>query len=126
MRKESKARTGPVWFIIDIPRNILIGLLIAYRKLISPLYGDVCRYFPSCSAYGLESVTKHGAVKGTGLTAWRILRCNPFSHGGVDHVPESRRIWPDGKLPKIIVLNHPVIPDDEDDAAPRGHKEPDR
>ena len=125
MRMDTEPRTGPLWFVIDIPRNILIGLLIAYRKIISPLYGDVCRYFPSCSAYGLEAVTQHGAVKGIGLTAWRVLRCNPFSHGGVDHVPDGRRIWPEGKLPKIIVLNHPVIPDDEDTAT-CGHKEPDR
>ena len=125
MRKDTAPRTGTFWFIIDIPRNILIGLLVAYRKLISPLYGDVCRYFPSCSAYGLEAVTQHGVLKGIVLTLWRILRCNPWSHGGVDHVPEGPRIWPEDKLPKIIVLNHPVIPDDED-AAASGHKELDR
>lgn len=122
MRKDSAPRTGLLWFIIDIPRNAAIGLLKIYRKIISPLYGDVCRYFPSCSAYGLEAVTQHGVIKGAGLTTWRILRCNPWSHGGVDHVPEGPRIWPEGKLPRIIVLNHPVIPDDED-AAESGRKE---
>lgn len=125
MRKDPTSRTGIFWFLVDIPRNILLGLLMAYRKIVSPLYGDVCKYFPSCSAYGLEAVTQHGAIKGIGLTAWRVVRCNPFSHGGVDHVPEGRRVWPEGKLPKIIVLNHPVIPDDEDTAM-CGHKEPDR
>ncbi|MDR4534919.1 membrane protein insertion efficiency factor YidD [Glutamicibacter sp. PS] len=125
MRKDTVPRTGVFWFLIDIPRNLLIALLIAYRKVISPIYGDVCRYFPSCSAYGLEAVTQHGAIKGIGLTTWRVLRCNPFSHGGVDHVPEGPRIWPKGKVPRIIVLNHPVIPDDED-AAESGNKELDR
>ncbi|HJX80346.1 MULTISPECIES: membrane protein insertion efficiency factor YidD [Micrococcaceae] len=125
MRKDLTPRTGVLWFIIDIPRNLLIGFLKTYRKIISPIYGDVCRYFPSCSAYGLEAVTQHGAIKGIVLTAWRVLRCNPFSHGGVDQVPEGPRIWPEGKLPRIIVLNHPVIPDDED-AADSGHKELDR
>ncbi|MHC6178266.1 membrane protein insertion efficiency factor YidD [Glutamicibacter endophyticus] len=125
MRKDTVPRTGVFWFLIDIPRNLLIALLIAYRKVISPIYGDVCRYFPSCSAYGLEAVTQHGAIKGIGLTTWRVLRCNPFSHGGVDHVPEGPRIWPEGKVPRIIVLNHPVIPDDED-AAESGNKELDR
>jgi len=102
--------------LVDIPRILLIGVIVGYRKVISPLYGDVCRYFPSCSAYGLEAVTVHGAVKGSGLAAWRVLRCNPWSHGGIDHVPAGRRIWPEGKAPKIMVLNHPPIPADDDAA----------
>ncbi len=61
--------------------------LTAYRKTISPLYGDVCRYYPSCSHYTLQAIQQHGAVKGIGLGAWRLLRCNPFSKGGVDDVP---------------------------------------
>lgn len=94
---------------------------MVYRKIVSPIYGDVCRYFPSCSAYGLEAVTVHGAIKGIGLTIWRVLRCNPFSHGGIDYVPDGRRIWPEGKTPKIMVMNHPPIPADEDAAdAARG------
>lgn len=117
----ARPRTGPIWFLIDIPRNLIVIFLMAYRKLISPLYGDVCRYFPSCSAYGLEAVTVHGAVKGSVLTGWRILRCNPFSHGGIDYVPAGHRVWPEGKTPKIMVLNHPPIPADEDAAdADRG------
>jgi putative membrane protein insertion efficiency factor len=106
---------------LDVPRQLLILLLKAYRKVFSPLYGDVCRYFPSCSAYALEAVTVHGAVKGAGLAAWRVCRCNPWSHGGIDHVPPGRRIWPEGKTPKIMVLNHPPIPPDDDAAdAARG------
>ncbi|GAA1176247.1 hypothetical protein HNR09_001426 [Nesterenkonia xinjiangensis] len=96
------------------PSAILTALLKAYRKVISPLYGQVCSYYPSCSAYGLEAVTVHGAVRGSVFTAWRILRCNPFTGGGVDHVPVGRRIWPGGSAPSIIETNHPPIPLDHD------------
>ncbi len=70
-------------------KYLLIGFLKLWRKLISPLYGDVCKYYPTCSAYGLESLRVHGAVKGSALTIWRLLRCNPWSHGGIDPVPGS-------------------------------------
>lgn len=112
-----QASGGVVRFILDVPRNLIIGFLKAYRKLVSPLYGDVCKYFPSCSAYALEAVTVHGAVKGVAYSTWRILRCNPMSHGGIDHVPPGGRIWPEGELPKIMVLNHPPIPPDDDERA---------
>lgn len=101
-------------FFWHLPRNVLIGLLMGYRKVVSPLYGPVCRFFPSCSAYALEAVTIHGAVKGTWLAARRLVRCHPWNDGGVDHVPEGRRTWPQESVPRIIVLNHPVIPADED------------
>jgi putative membrane protein insertion efficiency factor len=68
------------------PRNTLIGFVVIWRKIISPLYGDVCRYYPSCSSYGLGSLQQHGVIKGVPLTIWRILRCNPWSSGGVDEV----------------------------------------
>lgn len=70
-----------------LPRNLVLVLLAAYRAVISPLYGDVCSYYPSCSAYAVGAVQQHGAVKGAGLSVWRILRCNPWSRGGVDDVP---------------------------------------
>ncbi len=69
-----------------IPRNLVLGFLTAYRKVISPMYGDVCAYYPSCSAYAVGAVQQHGAVKGAMLSAWRILRCNPWTSGGVDDV----------------------------------------
>ncbi len=93
-----------VW---NLPRNILILLLKAYRKVISPLYGQVCRFFPSCSAYALEAVTVHGAVKGTWLAARRLVRCHPWNAGGVDHVPAGHREWPVGQTPTIVVMNNP-------------------
>lgn len=66
---------------------LMIGFIKAWRAVISPLYGNVCKYYPSCSAYGLKAVQTHGALKGGWLTIWRIMRCNPWSHGGYDPVP---------------------------------------
>ena len=81
------------WFVWLLPRNVGVLLIRAYRAVVSPLYGDVCRYYPSCSAYGLGSVQHRGLVVGSLLTGWRILRCNPWSRGGVDDVrmPLHRR-----------------------------------
>ncbi|MCF8535830.1 MAG: membrane protein insertion efficiency factor YidD [Rhodoluna sp.] len=73
-------------FVWLAPRNLLILFVKGYRKVISPLYGDVCRYYPSCSAYGLGQFQQRGVVYGSALTAWRILRCNPWAQGGVDQV----------------------------------------
>jgi len=75
-------------------KYLIIALLRAYRFAISPLYGQVCRYHPSCSAYALEAVTEHGSIKGSWLAVRRIARCNPWSRGGYDPVPpkSSRRV----------------------------------
>lgn len=69
----------------------IIWFLKAYRLLISPLYGQVCRYHPSCSAYALEAVTVHGALKGSWLGARRLSRCHPWAAGGYDPVPPRTR-----------------------------------
>lgn len=68
-------------------KKIIIGLIIFYRKYLSPLKSTKCPYFPSCSQYGLEAVERYGVLKGGFLCIWRILRCNPFSQGGYDPVP---------------------------------------
>ncbi|MEY4397262.1 MAG: rane protein insertion efficiency factor YidD [Actinomycetota bacterium] len=78
-----------------LPRNLFVAFILGWRKLISPLYGDVCRYHPSCSAYGLGVVQQFGLVRGSALAAWRILRCNPWSRGGIDDVPARM----DGNFP---------------------------
>ena len=66
-------------------KKIMIWLIKFYQKYLSPLKSTP--YIPTCSQYGLEAVEKYGALKGGLLALWRILRCNPFSHGGYDPVP---------------------------------------
>ncbi|KAA1426764.1 membrane protein insertion efficiency factor YidD [Nocardioides antri] len=68
-------------------RWLLVALLRGYRAVISPIYGEVCRYYPSCSAYALEAVRTHGSIKGSWLAVRRVARCHPWAAGGVDHVP---------------------------------------
>ena len=70
-----------------ILKKLMIALIKFYKKYISPMKTTKCPYYPSCSQYGLEAIQKYGAVKGSILAAWRILRCNPFSSGGYDPVP---------------------------------------
>jgi uncharacterized protein len=63
--------------------------IVGYRRWISPLFGPVCRFQPTCSAYALEALRTHGAVRGTWLTVRRLGRCHPFNPGGYDQVPPS-------------------------------------
>jgi hypothetical protein len=76
--------------VLLLPRNAAVLLLRAYRAVISPLYGDVCRYYPSCSAYALGAIQQHGLVVGTVLGVVRIARCHPWAAGGVDDVPHKK------------------------------------
>ena len=69
------------------PARALLGLLSAYKLVVSPFFAGSCRYVPSCSAYAREAVERHGAIRGTCLAAWRLARCHPFSRGGLDQVP---------------------------------------
>jgi len=75
-------------FLLLAPRNACVVILRVYRAVISPLYGDVCRYYPSCSAYTLEAIQQYGVVRGTWMGSKRIARCHPWAAGGVDDVPE--------------------------------------
>ncbi|MDD4914575.1 MAG: membrane protein insertion efficiency factor YidD [Methylococcales bacterium] len=68
---------------------LLIALIRAYKYFISPLLGPRCRFYPSCSSYGLEAIQLHGALKGSYLTLRRLLKCHPFHEGGIDPVPEK-------------------------------------
>jgi conserved hypothetical protein YidD len=77
-------------FLWLLPRNLCVIILRGYRAVISPLYGDVCRYYPSCSGYALGAIQQHGVIKGVALGAWRIARCHPWARGGVDDVPAPR------------------------------------
>ncbi|WP_057735599.1 membrane protein insertion efficiency factor YidD [Liquorilactobacillus uvarum] len=68
--------------------KLLITLVRAYQKFISPFFPPSCRYYPTCSQYMLEALKKHGALKGTLMGIARLLRCHPFVRGGYDPVPE--------------------------------------
>lgn len=70
-------------------KALLLGLIRFYRRAISPHTKPCCKYIPTCSAYGLEAIERFGALKGGLLTLWRILRCNPWSRGGYDPVPQG-------------------------------------
>jgi putative membrane protein insertion efficiency factor len=69
-------------------KKILQFFIKLYRKFLSPILPQSCRFTPSCSEYALEALEKHGAIKGTILSAYRVLRCNPFCRGGYDPVPD--------------------------------------
>ena len=75
--------------LVDLPRRFLIALVRAYRLLLSPWLGSSCRFEPTCSAYALQALQRHGALAGTGLTLARIARCHPWCAGGHDPVPDA-------------------------------------
>jgi len=72
-------------------KHLLIKLIRIYQRGISPLTPPSCRFTPTCSNYAVEALQKHGAIKGSLLTIWRILRCNPFGKGGYDPVPKTNK-----------------------------------
>lgn len=72
----------------QLPRRALMALVRAYRLLLSPWLGSSCRFEPSCSAYALQALDRHGAAAGTGLTLYRLVRCHPFCEAGHDPVPD--------------------------------------
>lgn len=71
-------------------KSLFIGIIRFYQRWISPMTPPSCRFYPTCSHYGIEAFRQHGAIKGLWLTAIRILKCHPFHPGGVDLVPEKR------------------------------------
>jgi putative membrane protein insertion efficiency factor len=71
-------------------RHVAALPIYAYRWLVSPLLGPRCKYHPTCSRYALDALHEHGVVRGLVLAGWRLLRCNPWSHGGVDHARDQR------------------------------------
>ncbi|MBI5352282.1 MAG: membrane protein insertion efficiency factor YidD [Chloroflexi bacterium] len=74
--------------LVNWPRIAVLALIRLYQMLVSPmLAANTCRFYPSCSHYGYQSVYKYGALKGSLMAVWRVLRCNPFNPGGYDPVP---------------------------------------
>jgi putative membrane protein insertion efficiency factor len=85
--KEPRLRDLP-FSIWHIPRFILLALIRIYQFTISPaLPPNTCRFYPTCSHYGYQAIYKYGALKGTVMAVWRVLRCNPYNVGGFDPVP---------------------------------------
>jgi putative membrane protein insertion efficiency factor len=76
-------------FAMSLPRRLLIGLVQAYRLLLKAWIGNDCRFEPSCSAYALQALRRHGAAAGSYLAAARIVRCHPWCDGGHDAVPAA-------------------------------------
>jgi putative membrane protein insertion efficiency factor len=71
---------------------LALGPIRFYQRFISPAFPRRCKYHPTCSAYAVEAIQRYGILKGTAMAAWRILRCNPFSHGGYDPVPAAKTV----------------------------------
>lgn len=92
---------------VSMPARLLIAPVRWYQRYVSPALPPSCRYYPSCSEYAVQAVRNHGAAKGLLLAAWRLMRCNPWTPGGVDHVPE----------PGNWSYHHP-----HDIARPHGHE----
>jgi putative membrane protein insertion efficiency factor len=76
---------------------IVLKVIRVYQLTLSPLLGPRCRYYPSCSEYAVQSVSRYGILRGLVLAGWRLLRCNPWSHGGVDLVEDQRLFKPRGR-----------------------------
>ena len=94
MRPSSTTLTWPrkAMRLLGWPARVLLTTLIrAYRVTLAGVLGGQCRFHPSCSRYAEEAIRAHGAVRGVALAAWRILRCSPFSRGGLDPVPAAHR-----------------------------------
>lgn len=91
------------WIVGAPARTLLLGLIRLYRMTLSGWLGGQCRFYPTCSHYAEDAIRTHGALKGSLLATWRVLRCNPFGKGGIDpvpgsaydnviHAPEARRV----------------------------------
>jgi uncharacterized protein len=91
-----------MWTLASPARWLAIGLIRAYRLTLSGALGGQCRFTPSCSHYAEKAIRVHGVVRGSGLAAWRILRCNPFGRGGLDDVPEHVALH-DAVIPRAAV-----------------------
>jgi putative membrane protein insertion efficiency factor len=76
--------------IARVPRRLAVLSLRLYQRLVSPLLGQRCRYYPSCSEYSVQAIQRFGILRGLVLAGWRLLRCNPWSRGGFDPVDDQQ------------------------------------
>ena len=80
-------------------RRLVVLPIRAYQLLLSPMVGERCKYYPSCSEYAAQAVDRYGILRGLVLAGWRLLRCNPWSRGGFDPVEEQRLFKPRAAAP---------------------------
>lgn len=87
----------PLWRrVVGLPAAVLVAAVRVYQWTLRPVIGANCRFEPSCSHYAVEALRRHGASRGAALSAWRVLRCNPWTAGGYDPVP------PHPRSPKVL------------------------
>jgi uncharacterized protein len=79
---------------VSEPRGIVVAPVRFYQRWVSPLFPQRCKYHPSCSEYAVGALRRYGILRGLVLAAWRLLRCNPWSHGGVDFVKDQKLFRP--------------------------------
>ena len=75
-------------------RTVVTAPIKAWQRFISPAFGPRCKYYPSCSEYAVQSIERFGILRGLVLAGWRLLRCNPWSHGGFDPIEDQRLFSP--------------------------------
>jgi len=80
-------------------RSLVLAPLRLYQRIFSPALGQRCKYYPSCSEYAAQAIERFGILRGLVLAGWRLLRCNPWSHGGFDPVDEQRLFKPPTPVP---------------------------
>jgi putative membrane protein insertion efficiency factor len=85
-----RARSNPLRTVAHVARELFLAPLLLYRRVISPALPQRCKYYPTCSTYGVQAVRELGVVRGTIVAAWRLARCNPWSNGGVDELADRR------------------------------------
>jgi uncharacterized protein len=96
------SRRGALWALGTPVRLALLGLIGAYRVTVGQLAGGRCRFHPSCSAYAWQAVGELGAVRGAALAAWRVLRCGPWTAGGVEYPPTYEDVIHLRQLPAVM------------------------
>ena len=82
-----------------VVRTVAVAPIRAYQRVVSPALGNRCKYYPSCSEYAVQAVNRFGILRGLVLAGWRLLRCNPWSHGGFDPVDDQRLFKPRAATP---------------------------
>ncbi len=88
-----------------VGRRIVTAPIVAYQRFVSPALPRRCKYEPTCSAYAAQAIREYGILRGLVLAVWRVLRCNPFSHGGFDPVTAQRLFHP---RPRPTSDSHPA------------------